>query len=168
MSILVLAVFLSGCTPAEQNIEQEKTVMQKEKGKIIEQKEESMMQKETSGKLLAGTTTEYREFTKTGYEQALAQGKTVLLYFYASWCPLCKAEQQEAHAAFNEANYPNIIGFRVNYKDSDTDAAEEALAKEFGISYQHTKVILKNGERVLKAPDSWDKKRYLEEINKVA
>lgn len=151
--ILMIAVVLSGCTTSN--------VMEKETSK-------SMMQKESStGKLLAGTTTEYREFTKAEYDKAQQEGKTILLYFYANWCPLCKTEQKDTFAAFNEISNPDIVGFRVNYKDSDTDADEEALAKEFGISYQHTKVILKDGERVLKAPDSWDKARYLEELQKV-
>jgi len=34
------------------------------------------------------------------------------------------------------------------------------------VGYQHTKVFLKNGKRILKAPDSWDKDRYMFEINK--
>lgn len=96
------------------------------------------------------------------------ENKIILLNFYANWCPLCKQEQPETFAAFNELNNPKIIGFRVNYKDSATDENEEALAKEFGITYQHTKIIIKDGQRVLKAPDSWDKARYLEELAKVA
>ena len=68
-------------------------------------------------------------------------------------------------AAFNELNTDQVIGFRVNYKDSDTDSNEEALAREFGIANQHTKVAIKDGQRVLKSPESWDKSRYLSEIN---
>lgn len=117
-------------------------------------------------KVLAGTTTKYFEFTKEAYDQALAENKVILLYFYASWCPICRLEQPKTFAAFNELNNPNIIGFRVNYRDSDTDENEVDLAKQFGVSYQHTKVILKDGQRVLKAPDSWDKERYLEELKK--
>jgi len=118
-------------------------------------------------KVLAGTTSKYLEFNKADYDKALKEKKKVLLYFYANWCPTCKKEQPETFAAFNELNDPDLIGFRVNFRDSDTDADEEALAKEFGVSYQHTKVILKNGQRVLKAPDSWNKQRYLDELAKV-
>lgn len=60
------------------------------------------------------------------------------------------------------------LTFRVNYKDSDTDDDEVALAKKFGITYQHTKVIIKNGERILKSLEGWDEEKYLTEINKVA
>lgn len=120
------------------------------------------------GELLAGSESPYLAFTKEDYQKALDEDKTILLYFYANWCPTCRAEQPHTEGAFNELQDENIVGFRVNYKDSDTEQAEEDLAREFGISYQHTKVILKDGQQVLKAPDSWDKARYLEELRKVA
>ncbi len=133
------------------------------------QKEDGMMDDTmmSKGNRLAGTTTPYLEFNQEDYEKALKENKVILLYFYASWCPICQAEQPETFAAFDELNNEKVVGFRVNYKDSDTDAAEIALAQQFGITYQHTKVIIKDGERVLKAPDSWDKERYLTEINKL-
>lgn len=118
--------------------------------------------------LLAGNKAKYYEFTQEAYDGALNQNNIILLYFYANWCPICRAEQPETLAAFNELDNENVVGFRVNYKDSQTDEYEEALAKEFGITYQHTKVILKDGQRILKAPDTWDKDRYLEELKKVA
>lgn len=117
---------------------------------------------------LAGSTTQYVEFSQEAYEKALSEEKVILLYFYASWCPTCKAEQPEIFEAFKSLNLENTIGFRVNYKDSDTDEFETALAKKYGIAYQHTKVILVNGEQVLKAPDSWKKDRYVSELTKVA
>ena len=133
----------------------------------LSEKDESTIEDGYTGKVLAGTeATKYIEFNKADYNKALKEKKKILLYFYASWCPICRAEQPDTFAAFNEINDSDLIGFRVNYRDSDTDADEEALAKEFGVSYQHTKVILKNGERVGKFPDSWDKERYLEELAK--
>ena len=129
---------------------------------------EGNMMSEYKGKVLAGTEkTKYLEFNKADYDKALKDKKKILLYFYANWCPICKKEQPETFAAFNEMNDPDLIGFRINYRDSDTDADEEALAKEFGVSYQHTKIILRDGQRVLKAPDSWDKQRYLDELTKL-
>lgn len=118
------------------------------------------------GKVLAGTTSKYFEFNKADYDRALKENKNILLYFYASWCPICKKEQVDTFAAFNELSDPNLIGFRVNYKDGDDDAEEKALAQQYGVAYQHTKVILKDGKQVAKFPDSWNKQRYLDELAK--
>ena len=119
-----------------------------------------------SGNVLSGNTTLFLDFNKEDYDKALKENKTILLYFYANWCHICKAELPKLHEAFNSLNDEEFIGFRVNYRDSDTDEFEKTLAKSQGITYQHTKVIIKNGERILKAPDSWETERYLEEINK--
>ena len=136
-------------------------------GEMMDEKE-SMMSSSYKGKVLAGTEkTKYLEFSKADYEKALKEKKKILLYFYANWCPICKKEQPETFAAFNELNGPDLIGFRVNYKDSETDEDEEAIAKQFGVAYQHTKVILKDGKQVSKFPDSWNKQRYLDELAKI-
>ena len=126
-----------------------------------------MMNSKFNGKVLAGATSPYLEFNQADYKQALQDKEVIVLNFYANWCPLCKEEQPEVFGAFDQLDDPSVIGFRVNYKDSDTDNDEEALAKEFGIAYQHTKVILKHGQKVLKAPDLWDKQRYLTELAQV-
>lgn len=119
------------------------------------------------GAVLAGAASPLRNFAKEDYEAARASGKLIVLYFYASWCPICKVETASAlYPAFNELSQKGVIGFRVNYNDNETDADERALAREFGVVYQHTKVFIKNGTRILKSPEGWDKARYLAEIAK--
>ena len=130
-------------------------------------KKESVENSKFSGTVLAGSRSQYLIYGKDDYEKALREHKTIILNFYANWCPLCKEEQPEAFSAFNELNDSTIVGFRVNFKDPDTDADEESSAKQFGIPYQHTKVILKDGKKVLKSLESWDKKQYLDELAKV-
>ena len=153
--LLVLVLVIAGCSgTTTQPI-----------GHGLSQSENAAANKES--KVLAGNEAKYMEFSKKEYDQALKNNKKILLNFYANWCPLCAKEQPEAFAAFNEIHNSDIIGFRVNYKDSETDVDEENLAREFGITYQHTKVILVDGKKVLKSPDSWDKQRYLDELAKV-
>lgn len=163
-----------GMSEGDGAMEQKDSTMQKSENEMMQkepQKEADAMQKpgpqssSYQGTALAGSQSPLLDFNKADYDKALTSGKLVVLYFYASWCPICKAEVANAlYPAFNELENSNIIGFRVNYNDSDTDKNEEALARQFGVGYQHTKVFLKNGERVLKAPDSWSKARYLSEI----
>jgi len=120
-----------------------------------------------SGTVLAGAAAKLIDYNKADYEKALASDKLAVLYFYANWCPVCKEETTAAlYPAFNELSGSSVVGFRVNFDDSDTDDDEIALAREFGVAYQHTKVFVKNNKRVLKSPESWDKERYAREIEK--
>lgn len=172
--LVVLSFIVFGCAQTTDVMEKDDAMIEKEKteamskeGEVME-KSGDMMEKGYTGKVLAGTeSTKYLDFNKEDYEKALKEKKKILLYFYANWCPICRREQPDTFAAFNEINDPDLIGFRVNYRDSNTEEFEEELAKEFGVSYQHTKVILKDGQRVLKDPETWDKQRYLEELSKV-
>jgi len=120
-----------------------------------------------SGKVIAGSSAKLIDYNKADFDAAAASDKLVVLYFYANWCPICREEVQNAlYPAFNELTRDDAVGFQVNYNDNQTDSDEEELAREHGVAYQHTKVFLKNGQRVLKSPESWDKSRYFEEIEK--
>jgi len=119
-----------------------------------------------SEQVLAGNTSKLYVFNKAQYDEALNSGKLIVLYYYANWCPICREEVPKLYGAFNELASDQVIGFRVNFNDSETDAEEVELAREHGVAYQHTKVFIKNGERILKSPETWDKKRYLDEIEK--
>lgn len=131
------------------------------------EKEGQMTSSEYKGAVLAGTTTPYLDFNKEDYGNALKENKIILLNFYASWCPTCRAEQPIVFSAFNDLTRNDVVGFRVHWRDGEDNDDAVALAEQFGISHQHTKVLIKNGQKVLKAPDAWDKQRYLDELAKV-
>ena len=149
--------------------------MMEEDGVMMEKEGGAMMEGGYNGEVLAGTETGpvLLAFDKQDYDKALAEGKVIALYFYANWCPTCKIEFPRMMAAFDElvassnSATHNVVGFRVNFNDNKTDSHEKDLAREFGVGYQHTKVILKDGERVLKSPESWSQERYVEEIKNV-
>ena len=141
----------------------EDAMMRRNDGAMMDKKDgvvmgDAMMQKYT-GTVFAGKSAPLLDFNKADYDAALKTDKLIALYFYANWCPVCKAEFPVMQGAFNELTTDKAIGFRVNYNDSDTDTNEEALAREFGVAYQHTKVFVKNGQRILKSPEGWDDKR---------
>ncbi len=76
----------------------------------------------------------YVSFTESAL--ANSSGRRVL-FFYANWCPTCRPADTNIQA--NEGRLPtDLTVFRVNYNDSDTDAAEKALAQKYGVTYQHT------------------------------
>ncbi len=120
---------------------------------------------EYQGEILAGASSPFIDFNQSEYVEALESGKTVFLYFYAKWCPTCKRELRNAtQPAFDAYEGDNLIGFRVNYNDRDTDDFEDDLAEEFGVLYQHTKVFI-NGEDIQVYPNTWDESDYLEAFN---
>lgn len=121
---------------------------------------------EFTGTVLAGNASPVLDFTQADYEKALASDRLIVLYFYANWCPICMAEIPEMYTAFETLEGENVIGFRVNFNDNQTDAAERDLAREHGVAYQHTKVFVSDGQQISKSPESWNTERYLEEIEK--
>ncbi|OGK28012.1 hypothetical protein A3C28_02785 [Candidatus Roizmanbacteria bacterium RIFCSPHIGHO2_02_FULL_39_9] len=133
---------------------------------MTKNKEAGIGGQESGGKILAGKSSPYIEFKKGEYDEALKSGKIIFLDFYANWCPICRGEAPEIQSGFDSLTSDKVIGFRVNYNDTETDDDEKKLAEDFGVTYQHTKVILKDKKEVLKDGEVWDKEKFLEEINK--
>lgn len=182
--LLIAAVVVAGCTAIQQTADKNQPdgtivkpdgTMVKPDGTMVlpngtmiaplSDQESSLQQTQYSGTVLAGTSAPLIDFNKADYDAAVRTNKLVVLYFYANWCPICAYEEPQLRAAFNELTTDKVIGFRVNYNDDKTDDNERNLARQFSVPYQHTKVFLKNGNSILKSPETWNKDRYLTEIN---
>ena len=79
----------------------------------------------------------YEPYTKAAYDAARASGKPIFLFFFANWCPTCR-EQDPRNQQVVRSHQGGVAGFRVNYNDTETDADEKELAKQYGVTYQHT------------------------------
>lgn len=114
-----------------QNAEQAK--MAQEKAAITEK--EAMQVKEDVSMMKKDSASRYVVYSKSVLDKSL--DKRRVLYFYASWCPVCRP----ANADFekNADKIPeDLVVIRINYNDPDTDQEEKDLAKKYGITYQHT------------------------------
>jgi len=60
-----------------------------------------------------------------------------VLFFYANWCPTCKAADAEFLAQSTQLP-SDVTLIKVNYDDTETESAEKDLAKQYAIPYQHT------------------------------
>ena len=67
-----------------------------------------------------------------GMEDAmmLAETKPTVLFFYATWCPTCKAAMKELNSSPEKLSGINLLV--VDY-DNSAD-----LQKKYGVTYQHT------------------------------
>lgn len=62
---------------------------------------------------------------------ALADTGKVVLFFYASWCPTCRAAEADIFGNL-ESIPPGVVILKTDYD------IETALKKKYGVTYQHT------------------------------
>lgn len=77
------------------------------------------------------TSQNYVEYTPAIVADSASQGKKVVLFFHASWCPTCKAAEQDILGRVNEIP-ENIVIVKTDY-DTYTQ-----LKEKYNITYQHT------------------------------
>lgn len=126
--------------------EQSKGAIAPEEGMM--KPEEKMMEKSGSAMMeqSAMKKSAYVPYTEEALEAAKESRR--VLFFYANWCPFCK--DADADFAQNMAKLPeNVTVLRVNYSDTETDETEKALAKRYGITYQHSFVQIDAEGKVL-------------------
>lgn len=104
----------------------------------------------SAGSAATETTDASRYRTNHASELAEAQSPRRILFFYASWCPTCIPADKILSSS--QSSLPeDVIIYRLNYNDPDTDQVEADLAKKYGVTYQHTFVqIDESGEVVTK------------------
>lgn len=83
----------------------------------------------------------YQPYTRAAFDAA--KGQQRVLFFHATWCPTCKATN--ADLLGNLARIPKgAVIFKTDYD------SEVALKKQYGISYQHTFVLVDASGKALK------------------
>ena len=107
----------------------EDKMMEKTESTTIPEKKVS----ETDGAMMAKGA--YVEYGPNVLEGSKATKR--VLFFYASWCPLCKPADAEFRDRMSEIP-EGVTVIRVNYNDPSTDQAEKDLAAKYGVTYQHT------------------------------
>lgn len=131
------------------------TMAEKNNGEAMDKDAGETMNSDSPDAMMKNALT-YEPFTLSAYNEARSQGKTIFLEFYANWCPICKAQDPALREGLSQLSGEKWVAFQVNYKDSDTDADEEALAREFNITYQHTHIVTDaSGTIKLRSNEQW-------------
>ena len=101
------------------------------------------------------------QITSTNYEEiVLNSKKTVLIDFYADWCPPCKKLSPIIEEVASENTDENLVFARINIDD------EQNLAAQYGIQPIPTSVLLKSGKEVDRRVGYMEKTDVKDFINK--
>jgi len=86
--------------------------------------------------------------------------KNRVLFFHAAWCPTCRKAQKELIEEFSTIPSDAVV-FKIDY-DNNPD-----LKNKYGITRQHTFVIVDSSGKVLITWNGGDTEKVVEELAKL-
>ena len=93
--------------------------------------EEAMMEDESDSDVAAEASTEYAVYS----DEVIGNGKESVLFFHASWCPKCKANDGKLTSWYNSQEFGRSI-----YKIEFDDAGD--LREKYGVTSQDTFILI--------------------------
>jgi len=79
----------------------------------------------------------WQDFDPEKFAAAKKENKTIVLDFYADWCPTCKRQAPILESLIQEDKYKDYVAFKVDYDKS------QALREELKIPRQSTIIVFK-------------------------
>ena len=118
-------------------------MMKKDGDSMMKKDKNGAMMKENGAMMMhAGA---YKDMTSANLPTAvLTDGTTKVLFFSASWCPVCKTANQTLTSWYADGKGLLTV-YKINY---DT---EKALEQKYGVTYQHTFVKIDGKGNVIKS-----------------
>ncbi len=155
--ILVGASFLFGGDEDEESPYATPEALQEYQEKVVG-RPEAQKPINYSGRVLAGRVSPLLEFNRADYDAATAAGKLVLVYFTPKACnDQCGEGFLEMKTAFSQLDRPDVVGFIAEISNP--------IAKELGLFSSDSKIMLRNGEMLLKSPLFWSSEEILANID---
>ena len=95
--------------------------------------------------LAAGAWAGEQAYDKAAFDKALADGRPVIVDFFADWCPTCKAQKPHVQSLLGEAKMKEVTLFIADY-DKEKD-----LKKALRVTQQATFIVFKGGKEVARS-----------------
>lgn len=83
-----------------------------------------------------------KPYTKEAFNDSLKNGKTVVIDFHASWCPVCKKQEPLLNEIFAMKGYEKVVALKADFDN------EKDLKKNLNVSKQSTIIVFKTGKEV--------------------
>ncbi|MCA9369257.1 thioredoxin family protein [Candidatus Woesebacteria bacterium] len=97
----------------------------------------------------------YVEYSDAEYQQA--EGRQRILFFHAKWCPTCKIANEDIEKNLSEVP-ADVVILKVDY-DTETE-----LKEKYGITYQHTFVLVDDDGNQITKWNGGDLSTILEKV----
>ena len=92
-------------------------------------------------------------YTQEKLDALNKSGEPALVFIYADWCPVCKAQDKVLDVLLPTDEFKGITTLRVNF---DT---QKPVVKAFGVQHQSTLIIFKGGKEVARVTGDTDRDR---------
>jgi thioredoxin len=84
-------------------------------------------------------------FDQQAFEAAQASGRSILVEFYTTWCPVCKVQRPFLTTLGQNPKYQQIAYFEIDF-----DRHKE-LAREFRVHKQSTPIVFKGKNEIARS-----------------
>ena len=92
--------------------------------------------------LISTVTASEQPYTQSAFDHLQKEGRPILVFVYASWCPTCRTQDPIVSKLLNQEAYQSITGLRVDFDQ------QKNVVKAFKVYMQSTLLVFKAGKEV--------------------